>query len=341
MWILTKESIVTLFHGFNESMRFQIHATINTCGDDFLQLILSVLFKVPVINKYHGLRRSPSILKHVIKLVFGLNPDVYLELVDPAEINRREILDLLLMLETLDPDIIDVDRYFVMFILGDQDVAKVGRIYFEKFREKVRDLDFYGGCRKLRKCNVRSLEKHAKSVQEDFLTLTQYFPEFLTYHSIVSRKRHLLFRQKPIKSGSILHLNCKALIRMGYPAIRTYMTVYSIVTKDKQLAARRDIVMCLKGALLYRTLNSFIIETPEIVERILDSNRLGQIIENVPSFYVAFDAILSKAQEDPKYLSFVGQMLSKYPIKSNIEKVKCLRSRHPTFFRDVEHHFSC
>lgn len=341
MRILTKKSIVSLFHSFNESMRPQVHEAINGCSDLFLQLILSVLFKVPIANKYHGLRRSPSILKHVIKLVFGFNPDVYLELIDPAEINQQEILDLLLMLETLDPDIIDVDRYFVRSILDGQKVTKVGRIYFEKFRETIGRLDFYEICRKFRKCNTTSLAKHAKLVREDFITLTECFPEFLTYHSAVSRKRHILFLQKPIGDGKSLHLNSKALVRMGYSAIRTYVTVYSIITKNKQLAARRNVVMRLKGTLLYRTLNSFIIETPEIIEHILDSKRLEQIIENVPSFYVAFDAILAKAQEDAKYLAFVDQMLKKYPIKSNIEKAKYLRSKYPTFVDDIERHFSC
>lgn len=341
MSILNKKSIVSLFHSFNESMRPHVHEVINACGDDFLQLILSVMFKIPVDNKYHGLRRSPSILKHVIKLVFGLNPDIYLELVDPAEINQQEILDLLLILETLDPNIIDVDRYFVKSILEGQKVTKVGRIYFEKFRETFGGLGFYESCRKLRKCNTGFLEKHAKSAREDFITLAQCYPELLTYHSAVSRKRHLLFHHKPTGDGGALRLNSKALVRMGYSVIRTYTTVYSIVTKDKQLYARRDVVMRLKGTLLYRTLNSFIIETPEIVERILDSKRLEQIIEHVPSFYVAFDAILSQAQKDTKYLAFVDKMLRKYPIKSNIEKAKCLRSQYPDFVNNMECHFSC
>lgn len=340
MLVLTKKSVVSLFHSFSESMRPQVHEAINACSDDFLQLVLSVLFKVPVANKYHGLKRSPSILKHVIKLVFGLNPDVYLELVDPAEINQQVILDLLLTLETLDPDIIDVDRHFVKSMMEGQKVTKVGRIYFEKFREAAGRLGFYESCRVLRKCSTASLEKHARSVREDFLTLTQCFPELLTYHAVVSRKRHLLFHQKHTENGKGLRLNSKALIRMGYSAIRTYMTVYSIVTKEKQLAARRDVVMRLRGSLLYRTLNAFIIETPEVVERILDSKRLGLIIENVPSFYVAFDAMLARAQEDTKYLAFVDQMLRKYPIKSNIEKVKCLRSQHPAFVESVERHFA-
>lgn len=330
-----KAAIVLLFRS-DAGVKPAVMSIMDACKDDFLRLLLSVLFKVPLRNAYCGMRRSPAILKRIINLIFGLEIELGAEPIDPKKIDRAKVLDLLITIESLDPDIIDVDRDFVMAIAEGQKVKKAGRIHFECFRNKVSNLDFAQSCIALKSEDVGKLRRSAKRSQKDFSYLTLYYPELLTYYAAIDTKRHMLF----VSRAGAMTLDYNLLVKKGYRAIRTYVTAYSIVTKNKCLDVRTKVIQHLESALLYRTLNAFILETPEIVEYVLDTPQLDGIIENVPSFYIAFDALLQRALADGTYLDAVAHMLHKCPIRSNVEKAKCLRSRYPEFVKSIENIFN-
>lgn len=74
-----KKFILDLFERNDFRTKSLVSSIINTCKDDFMNLLLSVLFKIPVVNRYYGLKKSPTILKHVIKLIFCLEIELDFE----------------------------------------------------------------------------------------------------------------------------------------------------------------------------------------------------------------------------------------------------------------------